>query len=74
MYTLTFKTGELGSMVQSAKHLTASPGVANLNPSSATIFVEIDHRDQESLVPLHLPLIQDGQFSDTGESMCTSTG
>ena len=67
---------ELGSITQLAVCLTADPGVASSNPSSATLtFVEIDH-EIISTVILPLWLIQVGQLSGADESMwlCTSTG
>ena len=59
-----------GSILQSVTPLTADPGVASSNPSTA--LVQIDP-DIISSVILPLQLIQEGQLSVTGERMCSST-
>ena len=49
---------------------TGDQEVAGSTPfGSATLFVEIDH-EIFSTVILSLPLIQDGQLSASGKSMC----
>ena len=56
----------LGCIAQSAVHLTEKPEVACSIPVPAIYFHEIF-----SMIILPLPLIQEGQLSVTGESMCT---
>ena len=46
---------------------TADPVIASLNPSLATLFVEIDHEIISTII-LPCQLIQEGQLSITGKS------
>ena len=61
-----------GSTAQLIPYLIANPEVSGSNLSHITS-AEIDH-EIFSTVILPFPLIQEGQLSVTGESMCTSTG
>ena len=60
----------LGCIAQSAVHLTEKPEVACSIPGRAIYFRGNDH-EIFSMIILPLPLIQEGQLSVTGESMCT---
>ena len=59
-----------GHLAQSGVSLTANQGGAGSSPGPATYIVEIYH-EIISMVILPLPLIQEGQMSVSGESMCT---
>ena len=56
-------------LAQSGTSLTANQGVAGSNPVQPHPFMEIYH-EIISKVILLLPLIQEGQMSVSGKSMC----
>ena len=61
---------KLGCLAQSGASLSANQGVAGSSPGPPHAFMEIYH-EMISMVILPLPLIQEGQMSVSGESMCT---
>ena len=60
-----------GHLAQSVVSLIANQGVAGLSPSQATYFRGDIYHEIISMVILPLPLIQEGQISVSGKSMCT---
>ena len=58
------------STVGFCSDLYFNPGVTSLNPSPSTFLVEIAHEIISTDI-LSLPLIQVGQLTVTGRSMCT---
>ena len=60
-------------VAQSVASLSADPGVASLILAQVHTFMKIDH-EIISTVILFLPLIQEGLFSVTSESMCMKYG
>ena len=63
-------TAGLGGSVGCAVRLETRRSWVRPPPRSATFLVEIDH-EIFSTVILSLPLIQEGQLSVSGETMCT---
>ena len=63
-------TQQLGRLAQWRASLTAHQGVAGLDPVRPHTFVDIHHEIISNII-LPLPLIQEQQMSDSGESMCT---
>ena len=59
-----------GPFVRSVTRLTVDPGVTRLNLARSHTFQEIDHEIFSTSIIL-LPLIHEGLFSVTRESMCT---
>ena len=63
-----------GSIVLSVTRLTVEPGVMFEPRHGYITYVEIVHEIISTYGHSPLPMIQEGQLSITGKSICTSTG